>query len=148
MVKSKWSLAETTTYEISYEKKHLAAGIISLIFSSAHACVCMCFKSGVVCDGLAELLDRQWCCGCCSAAGPCLMLRGRQHSFFIRWGKIPEGLSTLLTGTQPLVAEPAPKPSSYISGLVAFLFLPHHRSSRTVVIRHRRGKKSNWCTEH
>lgn len=40
MVKSKWSLAETTTYEISYEKKHRAAGI-SVIFSSAHACVCV-----------------------------------------------------------------------------------------------------------
>lgn len=102
-------------------------------------CMCVCFKSGVVCDGLAELLG--------SNAAAALLL-GRQRSFLIRGGKIPEGLSTLLTSTQPKVAEPAPKPSSYVPGLVAFLFLPHHRSSRTVVIRHRWGKKSGCCTEH
>lgn len=62
--------------------------------------MCVCFKSGVVCDGLVELLG--------SNAAAALLL-GRQRSFLIRGGKIPEGLSTLLTGTQPKVAEPAPK---------------------------------------
>lgn len=55
--------------------------MLSFIFSSFCVCMCTCFKRM---NGLAELFDMQRMLQLLLLDSECLVLRSRQHSFFIR----------------------------------------------------------------
>lgn len=55
--------------------------MLAFIFSSFCVCMCTCFKRM---NGLAELFDMQRMLQLLLLDSECLVLRSRQHSFFIR----------------------------------------------------------------